>query len=77
MKSYWTQGHSDKESRRKEVKAYTKAFDDLREVLEQHYKKREVVRDYDKPNWEYRQIAVNERNAFIDEILELIDLKDK
>ena len=53
---------------------YRNAFDDLRQILEQHYLKRDAVRDY-SPGWEFKQIAVNEWNSAIDDILNLIDLK--
>jgi hypothetical protein len=58
------------------VRYYRNAFDDLREILEQHYLKRDAVRDY-SPGWEYKQVAVNEYNAVLDDILNLIDLNRK
>ena len=79
MQSVWLKGFSgaDKEKRKGEVLAYRNAFDDLREILERHYKPKECVRDYGSPNWEHRQIAVNEYNAVLDDIMKLIDLNHK
>lgn len=79
MQSVWLKGLSgaDKEKRKGEVLAYRNAFDDLREILERHYKPKECVRDYGSPNWEQRQIAVNEYNAVLDDIMKLIDLNHK
>ena len=78
MQSVWLRGvdNKDRERRRSEVLSYRNAFDDLREILEQHYLKKESVRDY-SPGWEYKQIAVNEYNAALDDLLNLIDLNHK
>lgn len=79
MQSVWLKGLSgaDKEKRKGEVLAYRNAFDDLREILERHYKPKECVRDYGSPNWEQRQIAVNEYNAVLEDVLKLIDLNQR
>jgi hypothetical protein len=79
MNSVWFKNvpKSEKERRRGEVLAHRNAFDDLKEVLEQNYFKKECVRDYDIPNWEYRQIAVNEYNAVLDDLLNLITLTER
>ena len=66
----------ERDRRKGEVLNYRNAFDDLREILEQHYLKRDAVRDY-SPGWEYKQVAVNEYNAVLDDILNLIDLNRK
>lgn len=76
MKTDWLKGHTDKAARKKEVLRYRNAFDELRKILERDFKKKESVRDYGEPGWVERQIAVNEYNALIDELLSLIDLKD-
>ena len=73
MQSVWFKDHKDKEERRKQILSHRNAFDDLREVLEQNFKKKEAVRDY-SPGWAEKQIAVNEYNAAISEILNLIDV---
>jgi len=73
MQAVWFKGHKDKEARRKEVLSYQNAFDELSIILEQNYRKKESVRDY-SPGWEHKQIAVNEYNAVIDEILTLLKL---
>ena len=78
MQAVWLRGVKDSErnQRKQEVLSYRNAFDDLREILEQHYVRREAVRDY-SPGWEYKQIAVNEYNAVLDDLLNLIDLNQK
>lgn len=78
MQAVWLRGVKDSErnQRKQEVLSYRNAFDDLREILEQHYVRKEAVRDY-SPGWEYKQIAVNEYNAVLDDLLNLIDLSAK
>jgi hypothetical protein len=78
MQAVWLRGVKDSErnQRKQEVLSYRNAFDDLREILEQHYVRKEAVRDY-SPGWEYKQIAVNEYNAVLDDLLNLIDLNHK
>jgi hypothetical protein len=78
MQTIWLKGLKGEERNRRkgEVLNYRNAFDDLREILEQHYLKRDAVRDY-SPGWEYKQVAVNEYNAVLDDILNLIDLNRK
>lgn len=73
MQAVWFKGYKDKEARRKEVLSYQNAFDELTSLLEQQYRKKEAVRDYE-PGWELKQVAVNEYNAVLDEILALIKL---
>ena len=77
MKSSWLKGHSDKEARTNKVLSYRTALNELKEILERDYKRKESVRDYGAPGWEYRQVAVNERNQAIDDIIELITIKEK
>lgn len=74
MQAVWLKGSKDKDRRKKEVLAYTKAFNDLKEILEQEFKKKPSVRDYEVPNWELRQVAVNEYNQVIEDVLRLITL---
>lgn len=78
MQAKWLRGLSgpDRDRRKVEVMNYRNAFDDLKEILEQHYLKRDAVRDY-SPGWEFKQVAVNEYNAVLDDILNLIDLNRK
>jgi hypothetical protein len=75
MKSVWLKNFKDenRERRKAQVLSYCNAFDELREILEQNYLRKESVRDY-SPGWEYEQIAVNEYNAALDDLLNLIDL---
>lgn len=76
MKSIWLKGlsGSEKEKRKAEVLGYRNAFDALKEILEQNFKKKEAVRDYEVPNWELRQVAVNEYNQVLDDMLKVITL---
>jgi hypothetical protein len=78
MHSVWTKGlkGKEKEARINEVLAYRNAFDELREILEQNYRKKEADRDYGD-GWMQRQIATNEYNAALDSLLKLIDLNQK
>lgn len=75
MHTLWLKGHTDRQKRKAEVLNYRRALSDLKEILEQNFKKKEAVRDYE-PGWEYKQIATNEFNACLDEILKLIDIKE-
>ena len=76
MKAVWLKGlkGTAREKRKQEVLAFRYAFDELRKVLEQEYKKKSSVRDYDTPNWEYRQVAINEYNQVLDDLLKLITI---
>ena len=75
MQESWLKGYKDREARKKEVKDYRRAFQSLKEIIERDLKKKDAVRDY-SPGWEYKQIAVNEYNQVIDDILKLINLED-
>ena len=76
MQTAWVKGlkGQDKEKRRAEVMNYRNAFDALKEILDRDYKKKQSVRDYEAPNWELRQIAANEYNQSLDDLLKLITL---
>lgn len=63
-----------REDRIKEVLGYRNAFDALKEILEKEFKRKTSVRDYEVPNWEFRQIAINEYNQVLDDVLKLITL---
>jgi len=76
MHTAWLKGHKDKEARRNQIKACVGAFDLLKEVLERDFKKRDSVRDYSNPNWMAEQIAVNEHNAVVDDVLRLLEIKE-
>lgn len=62
-----------KKNTKAEVLGYRNALDALKEILETDFKKQEAVRDY-SPGWEYKQIAVNERNHLIDELIKFISI---
>ena len=76
MQAVWVKGlrGAAKEARTKEVMGYRNAFDELKEILEKEVKKKASVRDYDVPNWEVRQVAVNEYNQALDDLMKLITL---
>ena len=76
MKAVWLKGlkGTAREKRKQEVLAFRYAFDELRKVLEQEYKRKDAVRDYEVPNWELRQVSVNEYNQVLDDIFKLITL---
>ncbi|QBQ72657.1 hypothetical protein CRP4_gp48 [Roseobacter phage CRP-4] len=78
MHSVWIKGFKgeDKEKRIKEVMNYRNAFEDLTDVIEQTLQRKDAVRDY-SPGWAEKQIAVNEYNAALDDIINLIDLNRK
>lgn len=75
MHPTWLKGHKDRETRKKKVLSYRTAFNDLRDNLEENFKKKEAVRDYE-PGWEYQQIATNEYNAALADIMKLLDIKE-
>lgn len=74
MDSRWLKGAKDKEQRKKEVLAYRNAFDDLTEILE-GWVENTSIRDYG-PGWESKQIALNERNHALKEVLKFINIKE-
>jgi len=76
MKTAWLKGLKGeaREKRKQEVLGYRNAFDELKLILEQEYKKKSSVRDYDTPNWEYQQVAVNEYNQVLEDVLKLITI---
>lgn len=62
-----------KDNTKEEVLNYRNALDALKKILETDFKKKESVRDY-SPGWEYKQVAVNEYNAALSDIIKLITL---
>jgi hypothetical protein len=70
MDSRWIKaGHT-----RDEVKAMRNVLDSLKEILETDFVKKEAVRDY-SPGWEFTQIAVNEYNAAMQDIIKLVTIE--
>lgn len=69
MHSRWSKAGFTKEDLRK----FIPAFKALKEILEQDLTK-EPVRDYG-PGWDHKQIAVNEYNAAISDILKLLTVE--
>ena len=78
MQSAWTKGLKgpEKAERIKEVSSFRTAFEELTKVIRGSLKKKEAVRDY-TDGWVERQIATNEYNAAIDDLLRLIHLNRK
>ncbi len=70
MHSRWSKAGYTKE----EVKRFIPALEALKEIIETDYLKKQSVRDY-SPGWEYQQVAVNEYNAVIEDILKLITIE--
>ncbi len=66
----WSKAGHTKE----EVKRFRPALEALKEILETDFLKKEAVRDY-SPGWEYKQIAVNEYNAAIEDIIKLVTIE--
>lgn len=75
MLSDWTKGFTGEalESRKKQVKGFRYAFEELTKLVEG--RKKSPIRDYGS-GWEYRQIAVNEYNQALDDLISLISIKD-
>lgn len=59
---------------KEEVLRFIPALNALKEILETDYLKKESVRDY-SPGWEYKQIAVNEWNTAIEDIIKLVTIE--
>lgn len=72
MHSLWLKGHKDKKARMEQVKSASWAFDLLREVLVKEFKKKDNIREYQDPQWIHRQIAANEYNQALDDLINLI-----
>ena len=66
----WTKAGYTKE----EVLRFIPALKALKEILETDYLKKEAVRDY-SPGWEFKQIAVNEYNSVLQDILKLVTIE--
>lgn len=76
MDPRWTASarNEDERNRRLEVlRGYKPAFDDLKEMIER-YRKEPAFRDYNSTNWHLEQIARNEYNAALDDILNLLEI---
>ena len=70
MDSRWIKaGHS-----REDVQRFKTALEALKEILETDFQKKEAVRDY-TPGWEFKQIAVNEYNAVLSDIIKLVTIE--
>ena len=76
MLTRWLKGHTNREERLQEISSYKKALADLKEILDRDYRK-SPCRDYSDPNWAYRQIAINEYNQVLDDVIKLISLEPK
>lgn len=63
-----------KSNTKEEVMGYRNALDALKEILLSDFLKKEAVRDY-SPGWEYKQVATNEYNAVLTDIVKLITIE--
>lgn len=70
MDSRWIKAGNTRE----EVLRFRPALLALKEILETDFQKKEAVRDY-SPGWEYKQIAHNEYNAVLQDILKLVTIE--
>ena len=70
MDSRWIKAGNTRE----EVLRFRPALNALKEILEADFQKKEAVQDY-SPGWEYKQIAVNEYNAVLQDILKLVTIE--
>jgi hypothetical protein len=59
---------------KEEVDRFKPALVALKEILETDYLKKEAVRDY-SPGWEYKQIAVNEYNQALSDVIKLLTVE--
>ena len=70
MDSRWIKaGHS-----REDVRRFKTALDALKEILESDFHKKEADRDY-SPGWEHRQIAINEYNQVLSDVIKLVTIE--
>ena len=65
----WTKNNT-----REEVASYRNALDALKEILLAEFVKKSSVRDY-SAGWEYKQIAVNEYNQVLEDIVKFITIE--
>ena len=63
-----------KTNSKEEVLGYRNALDALKEILLKDFAKKEAIRDY-SPGWEYKQIAVNEYNQVLEDIIKFITIE--
>ncbi len=78
MLTAWTKGYKgdEKKARVEQVLGYSSYFTDLEQVIRSHLLKKDADRKYDE-GWSTRQVAVNEYNAAVEDILRLINLNHK
>lgn len=77
MDARWFKGcktADDKKQRTQELLGYRNAFEHLKEILGSDFLKKEANRDYSDEGWHYRQIAINEYNAVLSDVLKLITI---
>ena len=70
MNVRWSKAGYTKE----EVDRFRPALEALKEILEADFLKKEAVRDY-SPGWEYKQIAVNEYNSVLSDVIKLLTVE--
>ena len=72
MHSAWFKGISDKDARRKEVKSFRRAFEELNKLLEEET----IPPDYDCPSWAYKQADQNGFNRAIRKVKSIISIEE-
>jgi hypothetical protein len=70
MNVRWSKAGYTKE----EVDRFKPALAALKEILEADFLKKEAVRDY-SPGWEYKQIATNEYNSALSDVIKLLTVE--
>ena len=70
MNVRWSKAGYTKE----EVDRFKPALEALKEILETDFLKKEAVRDY-SPGWEYKQIATNEYNSVLSDVIKLLTVE--
>lgn len=77
MDSRWLRGcntEQEREDRRAKVKSYKTAFNELISILEKEVT--DTSPDYSSPSWAYQQADRNGANRKLQEIINLITIKD-
>ena len=73
----WFKGCTNKEqkeARKKEIKSYKNAFEELKVLLELEYE--EAAPDYDIPSWSHKQADVNGANRKLNQILKYLNTEE-
>lgn len=74
MDSRWTKGLTgkNKAERERDVKSFSRAFEELDKLLTSLYRKPST--NYDSPNWAFEQIGTIENNQALDRVRSLLKI---